>query len=193
MSLLFKPSYDIELLPLICGMAVSQALSGMTGREFLIKWPNDIICDGLKICGILCENSFIEQGSFAVAGIGVNLHQTAQDFIKLGLPHAGSVGMTTGVEHDIRNTATEIINLLEPLWLTLREQGFGALLKRYSDLCINIGKDVCVLSPDGSVLHKGKAVGISPDGRLLVDDSSGIVPVNSGEVSIRGLLGYTNP
>ncbi|MDD4414548.1 MAG: biotin--[acetyl-CoA-carboxylase] ligase [Oscillospiraceae bacterium] len=190
MSLLFKPSYETELLPLICGMAVSQALSGMTGEEFLIKWPNDIICGGLKICGILCENSLLEQDSFAVAGIGVNLNQTADDFSKLGLSNAGSVGMTAGVRLDIGDVASEIVNRLEPLWLTLREEGFSPLLERYSDLCINIGKDVCVLSPDGRVLHKGRAVGISPDGRLMVDDGSGIISVNSGEVSIRGLLGY---
>ena len=190
MSLLLKPSAGASLLPLICGMAVSQALGRLTGREFMIKWPNDIVCDGLKICGILCENCLNENGGFLVAGIGINLLQTADDFAVAGLSHAGSVYMAAGIKPDIEAVAADVVNRLEPLWLTLKEKGFGALHREYSGLCMNIGREVFVLSPDGGVLHRGRAVGIAPDVCLLIDNGSGIVPVHSGEVSLRGLFGY---
>ena len=86
MSLLFKPSYSAALLPLICGIAVSQALCMLTGRYYQIKWPNDIICRDLKICGILCENCLLPHGGYAVAGIGINLLQTGEEFKKEDCP-----------------------------------------------------------------------------------------------------------
>ncbi|HBT65799.1 MAG TPA: biotin--[acetyl-CoA-carboxylase] ligase, partial [Ruminococcaceae bacterium] len=96
LSLLIKPSNKAALLPLICGIAVCDALQLLTGKTFQIKWPNDIICEGYKICGVLCENCLSEDGGYAVAGIGINLDQTAEDFTKSGLPRAGSVRMVAG-------------------------------------------------------------------------------------------------
>ena len=103
MSVLLRGAADADWsgLPLVCGIAVAAALDRLAGERagmpFRIKWPNDIICAGRKMCGILCESSQGETGRFAVAGIGVNLTQTEADFRGEGLPHAGSVRMLTGI------------------------------------------------------------------------------------------------
>ena len=186
MSLLFKPSYSAALLPLICGIAVSQALCMLTGRYYQIKWPNDIICRDLKICGILCENCLLPHGGYAVAGIGINLLQTGEEFKKRGLPNAGSVYMVSGRAPDMEHLVASIINKLEPLWQILNQDGFSALKSQYEKLCITVGREVSVLSPDGRLQRKGLAVGIAEDGSQLVDSGNGPIGVKAGEVSVRG-------
>jgi BirA family biotin operon repressor/biotin-[acetyl-CoA-carboxylase] ligase len=191
MSILIKPSGENSaLLPLICGIAVSRALNGLTGKEFFIKWPNDIICQERKICGILCENNLSLDGSFAVAGIGINLTQSADYFEQAELPHAGSLKMFCSDIPDMATIAAEVINCIEPLWLTLSKKGFGSIKHQYQSLCINLGREVYVLSSDGKLIRRGKAVGIADNGSLLVDSGSGPIPVNAGEVSVRSKDGY---
>lgn len=190
MSVLFKTDADTAPLPLICGMAVTVALRGLCGGNFQIKWPNDIVCGGYKVCGILCENRWMSGGGFTVAGIGVNLEQSAEEFRLLGLPYAGSVKMVTGSDLDAEVTAAAVINALEPLWFRLKESGFAALRGEYEALCATVGRSVRVLSPDGEVLREGRAAGITEDGRLLVESGGESAAVNAGEVSVRGLEGY---
>lgn len=190
MSVLFKADTDMTLLPLISGMAVAQALRVLSGGEFQIKWPNDIVCGGYKVCGILCENRWVQDNRFAISGIGVNLKQSADDFRLLGLPYAASVKMVTGRSIDAEDTASAIVNALEPLWLRLQDSGFSALREDYEARCATIGRFVRVLSPDGDLLREGKAVGITDNGRLLIESGGERTAVNAGEVSVRGLEGY---
>lgn len=190
MSLLFKPSDGLEQLSLVCGLAVSRALSRLCGQMFQIKWPNDIVCGGRKVCGILCENRWTGNNGFVVAGIGVNLRQTAAAFEKAGLPYAVSLEMVSGQAFTVEKTAAAIVNELEPLWLRLKQEGFSSLRGEYEQGCITVGRPVRVLSLGGSILLEGIAVGIAEEGYLLVDSGSKIVPVSAGEVSVRGLDGY---
>ena len=111
LSVLFRTGGDVERLPLLCGLAVSGALEALTGAAFRIKWPNDIVCSGRKVCGILCESRPDGQGGLAVvAGMGVNLRQTAAWFAQAGLPHAGSVLELTGRTLSLEETAAAILN-----------------------------------------------------------------------------------
>lgn len=192
MSLLLHEQPAMDLLPLIGGLAVCRALQPWAFAPLQIKWPNDIVCGGRKLCGILCESGFDGQSRFAVVGIGVNLYQTAGQFAATGLPLACSLSMLSpGMPlPEAGEIAATILNELEPLWDALRLQGFATLRGAYEDKCINLGKAVQVLSPDGAVLLSGKAVGIADDGRLLVDTGEECIPVNAGEVSVRGEQGY---
>lgn len=189
MSLLLKTANNISLLPVVCGMAVSRALNKLANRNFFIKWPNDIICSNRKICGILCE-SVIGETAFAVAGFGINLMQTAESFERMGLPCAGSVSMVSGHELTAEETATEILNELEPLWNTLNNSGFEVLRPEYEKKCMTVGREVCVMTPNGKISYQGTAVGIALDGCLLVKHGENIVPVYAGEVTVRGIDGY---
>ena len=190
MSLLFKPAEGLAQLPLACGLAVVNALQLLTGTAFQIKWPNDIVCGGHKICGILCESCLQENGSFTIAGIGVNLLQTEADFEQQGLPFAASVDMMTGCRLSVEETAAAVVNELEPVWLRLRERGFRAIREDYTAKCVNIGQKVRVLSPDGRMKSEGRAAGVADDGCLLIDDGDKVTAVNAGEVSVRGFYGY---
>ena len=191
LSVLFRTGGDVERLPLLCGLAVSGALEALTGAAFRIKWPNDIVCSSRKVCGILCESRPDGQGGLAVvAGMGVNLRQTAAWFAQAGLPHAGSVLELTGRTLSLEETAAAILNQLEPLWDLCGQEGFAVLRERYARRCINLGRSVRVLSPDGAVRLEGTAVGVGEDGGLLVESGGEVIPVTAGEATVRGADGH---
>lgn len=190
MSILLKPGFNSSLLPLICGLGVSKALEKLVLREFLIKWPNDIICNDRKVCGILCENIVNSGGGYAIAGIGINLLQSERDFYSAGLPHAGSLKMFCEDIPGIAKIAAEVINCIEPLWLEYKNNGFDSIKKEYESKCVTLKKEVNVLSVSGKIICSGYAAGIADDGSLLVDSGNGPEPVNAGEVSIRTGNGY---
>ena len=131
------------------------------------------------------------QGGLAVvAGMGVNLRQTAAWFAQAGLPHAGSVLELTGRTLSLEETAAAILNQLEPLWDLCGQEGFAVLRERYARRCINLGRSVRVLSPDGAVRLEGTAVGVGEDGGLLVESGGEVIPVTAGEATVRGADGY---
>lgn len=190
MSLLFRPGTGLERLPLVCGLAGVRALTALTDTAFRIKWPNDIVCSGQKVCGILCESRFSGDNGFVVAGMGFNLLQSAEEFAAAGLPHAASVRQLTGRTLRPEQLAAAVVNELEPLWHIYRDVGFRALRNAYRDCCVNLGQQVRVLSPDGTVRLEGTAVDIDEDGCLVVKTADGLKAVEAGEVSVRGKQGY---
>ncbi len=190
MSLLLRPAARTALLAPVCGLAVSRALTALCGKKCGIKWPNDIVCGGRKVCGILCEACWPDGEGFAVAGIGVNLLQTGEELREAGLPHAASLRSLTGSAPGLEETAAAILNELEPLWLRLEREGFAALREEYEAACLTVGREVRVLFPDGAVRLEGRAVGIAEDGNLLIDHGGTVTAVNAGEVSVRGMAAY---
>lgn len=190
LSVLLKPLWEVSTLPLVAGLAVSRALFQLSGTAFPIKWPNDIVCSSRKVCGILCEGRPEKNGGFAVCGIGVNLLQTAADWETACLPHAGSLLQLTGRHFSPEEVAVAILNELEPLWDSLRRDGFAPLLPVFQKHCLTIGREVRVQSVDGAVLCEGTATAVEADGALRVHTEAGDRLVRAGEVSVRGLYGY---
>ena len=110
LSLLLKQPPHPDTLTLCAGVAVCEALEPLLpGEELGIKWPNDIILHGHKLCGILCESVCFGSSMDIVCGIGVNLAQTAEFFEKANIPHGGSVEMLTGVTINDRDKLAEDI------------------------------------------------------------------------------------
>ena len=164
---------------------------------FGIKWPNDIVCSGKKLGGILCESRLDRSGGYTVAGIGINLCQTREDFRRLGLDHATSLALCRPAAPSPAQTAAAFIEELEPLWQTWRREGFGPLREEFARRCVTLGQEVWVyasLAEAGELpLLEGTAVGIDDAGRLCVRGAAdnSITAVSAGEVSVRGLYGYS--
>jgi len=89
-------------------VAVGEAVFALTGVQAKVKWPNDLLIRGKKVCGIL-----IEQGRAVVAGIGLNLNQTADEFAAAGLPDATSLGIVAGEPVGHRAAAEELLRRLD--------------------------------------------------------------------------------
>lgn len=91
-----RKDFNFNLLPLISGIAVIETLKVITGIEMVLKWPNDILWENKKISGILIENIISENTIFCIAGIGINLNYTVDDFHEDLKDKITSIKMITG-------------------------------------------------------------------------------------------------
>lgn len=191
MTLLLKP--DIEpgnasMLTLVMGLAVRDALETVGNLDVWIKWPNDIVCDGKKVCGILTEMSAqIDYINHIVIGVGINVHNP--EFPEEMRDLATSVYRQTG-EHICRaELVAESLARFEMYYARyMRTQNLRDLLEEYNSHLINRGRNVQVM--DIRKNYTGIAQGINEMGELVVDTDDGIVQVSAGEVSVRGVYGY---
>ena len=183
--LLRRPPYPAAVT-LCAGVAVCRALRALSADfpETGIKWPNDIIVGGFKVCGILCESLCFGDRFDIICGIGVNLSQTREHFDGIGLPHAASIRELTGITPDRNALALDIVRRLRELCT----RDFSEIRSEYASLCLTIGREVRIVSESGE--RRAFAQDIAENGFLICRDESGEFEVNSGEVSVRGLLGY---
>ena len=196
LSYLYRPDCDpaaLSLLTSCAGLAVCQVLEEL-GLAPAIKWPNDIIIDRRKVCGILTKlASDAETATVngAVIGIGVNVTQQREDFPEELRNKAVSV-REAGITVPRAAVAAGIITRLDDLLLRQRilSQPTAALIGELTRRSCTVGSRVAVISPTGE--YEALAVGIAPDAGLIVELPDGSRrTVSSGEVSVRGLLGYT--
>jgi len=190
-SLLLRPQIDPSLIPhatLRAGLAAAEAIEVLTGLQPGIKWPNDLVIDTRKLCGILAEAGFSASGrlDWLIIGIGINVGHAIEDFPPELQDMATSLAM---LGHAIpRETlAAELMRQLQGLEADLSAP--ERYLPRYEAQCITLHQDVQLLQ--GSSVTPAYALGIAADGGLrvrLADGSERIV--GSGEVSVRGLYGY---
>ena len=186
MSLLLKQAPHPDTVTLCAGVAVCEAMEQFLPGEGLgIKWPNDIILRGHKLCGILCESVCFGSSIDIVCGIGVNLTQTAEFFERANIPHGGSVEMLTGVVIENREQLAQ--DIAERLYKYTRE-GFDAIREQYVARCLTVGKRIRIIENGNE--REAFAEGIAPNGFLICTDENGSFEVNSGEVSVRGLMDY---
>lgn len=186
LSLLLKQPPHPDTLTLCAGVAVCEALEPLLPSEQLgIKWPNDIILRDHKLCGILCESVCFGSSIDIVCGIGVNLSQSAEFFKKANIPHGGSVEMLTGVVIEDREKLAE--EIAERLYRYSRD-GFEAVREQYVKRCLTVGKRIRLI--ENGQEREAFAEGIASNGFLICSDENGRFEVNSGEVSVRGLLDY---
>lgn len=187
MSVLLKPYIAPPNAPeitLIAGLAVCRALKTFGAR---IKWPNDIVIDGKKICGILTEMSAeIERVNYIVCGIGINVN--TENFPKEISDKAASLYTVTGEKHNRCVIIRRVLEEFETLYKEYLQNGFAPLRESYKALCVNIGRHADAVYRDKTV--SGEAVDITDTGELVIKTTGGNVIVSSGEVSVSGIYGH---
>lgn len=179
------PLAQPSTLPLFASLAVADVLKERYGVDCQIKWPNDLLLNGKKIAGILCEG--LPEQNTLLCGIGINLAQPQSCFDAAELPHASSLalqGADVNLESDpgwLARTLTDF-GFDRDLY-AFERLGFEACRERYRERCINLGRHVHY---DGG---EGTAADVDSEGRLVVQDDSGVSRVFTGEVSVRGIYG----
>lgn len=191
MTLVLKPDFAPDrasMLTLIAALAVSKAISEKTGQEAEIKWPNDIVMNGKKVCGILTEMSAqLDYINHVVIGIGINVQN--ESFPKEIEQVATSILMETGQHVNRAELIEAVLEQFERYYeIFLETEDLSGLVKEYNTHLINMQKQVRVLDPKEP--YEAKAMGITPHGELIVDTWEGRKLVSSGEVSVRGVYGY---
>lgn len=192
MSFLLRPDippYCASMITLIAGMAVAQAVKTESGLEAQIKWPNDVVVNGRKICGILTEMSTeLERIHYIVTGIGINVNQ--KEFPQEIQATATSLRLETGERISRSALIARSMEQFEQYYEQfLKTRDLSLLKADYEHMLANLGREVLVLDPAGE--YRGICRGIDKGGRLLVElPDGGRRAVMSGEVSVRGIYGY---
>lgn len=197
LTALLRPNLPPErLLPVtaMAGVAVCDAVEELCGVRPGLKWPNDPVLGGKKLCGILTELSLEgETGrvQHLVLGIGVNVGQRAEDFSPEVAEMATSLSIALGRSVSRPALAAAEIRALDRLYARLLAGDLTADLEAYRRSCVNLGKTVQLISPDGA-RETARALDIDRDFSLVVRTGTGETKtVRSGEVSVRGMYGYT--
>lgn len=191
MTLMLKPEIrpdNASMLTLVAALAVSAAIRKQTGRPAGIKWPNDIVMNGKKICGILTEMSAqFDYVNHIVIGIGINVHNEA--FPEEIAHMATSLLLETGEHYNRAALVEKIWEQFEHYYgIFLETEDLGGLVKEYDANLVNRHQIVKVQDPREP--FEGKAMGITPRGELIVDTWESRKLVSAGEVSVRGVYGY---
>lgn len=163
----------VAWMPLAAGLALADALDTQVGDRAGLKWPNDVLVDGRKIAGVLCER---RRNAVAV-GFGVNLTLGRDE-----LPTEQATSLTLeGADGTAPVLADAVLwHMLRSLDALLPALGGEGLHAAVAASCTTIGRDVRVELPSGELL--GRAVGLGRAGELQVDSGSGIVDVRVGDV-----------
>ena len=191
MSLLLRPTLSpiqASGLTLVMALAVRESIMAMTGADCGIKWPNDIVSDGKKVCGILTEMSAEPDWiNHVVIGVGINV--TDDSFPEEIRDRAISVWQICGQKIRRAELIAEILKRFERFYdLYLQNGNMSALLEEYNAALINRGRKVRVLDPAGE--YEAVAEGINASGALIVEKDGQRKEIISGEVSVRGVYGY---
>lgn len=194
LSVVLRPNCPpAELMHLTCavGIAVCDAVEEALGFRPGIKWINDLVVGEKKLGGILAESSMdplTGHVSYAVVGIGINCNQLPEDFPKELQSVACSAAMATGASVDRAHLAAALICHMERMAGNLHER--STIMARYRRDCVTVGKEITVIA--GELRRPGRALEVLDNGSLLVEFADGrTTAVSSGEVSVRGLFGYT--
>ncbi|WP_457548472.1 biotin--[acetyl-CoA-carboxylase] ligase, partial [Archaeoglobus sp.] len=159
---------DIPKLTLTTGVAVAEAIGGR------LKWTNDVLIDGKKVCGILCELAGEVENPLIIVGIGINVNNPApKEFNAISLKdvHGKQLNRSEILGKVLRNFAKYYKMLIDGEWSKIRE--------RWKELSDTLSKDVVVRVAEKEL--RGRAVDIDEDGALLLETDKKIIKVYSGE------------
>ena len=193
MSLLLRPTFPPDkasMLTLLMAVSVAEVINGLyPDMKVNIKWPNDVLVEERKVCGILtemdAEPDFIHH---VVIGVGINVNQMS--FSPEVEKIATSLRLMHGEMIDRAQIIVGIMDYFEYYYGIFEERrDVSDFVHIYDGYLINRGREVRVLDPKGD--YTGVAEGINDKGELIVrlpDGSTSMVA--SGEVSVRGIYGY---
>lgn len=192
MTIVLRPEFSplcASMLTLVMGLSVAQAAGGL-GFSAAIKWPNDVVVSGRKICGILTEMSAdVDKIHHVVIGAGINVN--TREFPPEVADKATSLYLEGKKEFSRCRVLAAVLECFEKNYDKFVQTCDLSLLKGdYEKMLANLGRPVRVL--DTQEPYEGVALGINDRGELLVrrKDSGAVCRVGAGEVSVRGLYSY---
>ena len=190
--------------PLRVGIAVAAALHQAAGIEARIKWPNDLVIDGRKLAGILCEATSVGGDTVIIAGIGINVLQRAGDWPKELRDHAVSVAQVAETSDSGRSAVLNaLIAAMRPLFSRPLAPLDDDELHEFRRVDALRGMEISVTgtppgassgqTDDGNRVIRGTAAGIARDGALLLDAAGGMQRVSTGTVRIAATSTHITP
>lgn len=190
-SFLLRPETEalpnLSTITLAVGVACARAIQNSAGIDVGLKWVNDLVVDGRKLGGILCEMSARPSGNALIIGIGINVRFNADE-----LPDDLREKMTwleriTGQPVDPNLVIAEVAKQLEEIYDMLLDGRSKVILEQWKLRSITLGRRIIATSGERSI--EGTAVDIADGGALIVDVDGEKIELHAGEISIRNVDG----
>lgn len=164
LSLLLFPRAHSSSIPLLAALTIIRVLEDFGFSKLSVLWPNDVLLNNRKVCGVLCE----EFKKAIICGIGLNVNITS---FSHNLENATSLRIEAGHDFEIEEILDAILNRFEPFYRELQEQGLK--IKEVLNYIAGIGESVEITINKKNL--KGIVFGIDDDWALLLRDESGLV------------------
>jgi len=184
LSIILYPSVlHLPSLVMLASLAVVRSIEAVTGLKPQIKWPNDVLVNGKKVCGILIESQVKRANvEHAIIGIGANVNFRVSDFPGIA-PIATSLSDELGGEVSRLDIIRHLLVEIERLYLTLLG-GAGAIYEEWRDCLVTLGRKVQVKM--GETTYEGIAESVAKDGSLLLRHQDGsLTKIVAGDVTLR--------
>jgi BirA family biotin operon repressor/biotin-[acetyl-CoA-carboxylase] ligase len=184
LSLLLRPVIPkdlVGLLTLYASVAIARAIEKASRCSIECKWPNDLLLNGKKFCGILLENSF-QQGelSYSVIGAGINVNQT--QFPPELEQRATSLARECNTTFDRKQLLQGTLREMDSLYDDVRLGKLDRVTKEWSQRCTMFGQPVTVEQHHQTI--SGVAVKLHYDGGLILETPTGSTTVYAGDVTV---------
>ncbi len=176
---LYPEMVDLSGLIMVASLAVVRSIRAATGLSPEIKWPNDVLISGKKVCGILVE-SRVRKGivDYAIVGIGINANFRADDLVGVSFP-ATSLSDEMGKAESLPGLIRRLLAETEQLYRSLKAG--EPVYEQWRDNLITLGKEVSVISGDAE--DRGIAESVASDGSLLLRHQDGsLTTIPAGDV-----------
>jgi len=183
-SVLLRPRISVDVsgqLTLYASVAIARAIEQCVGVPVECKWPNDLLLNGKKFCGILLENSFQQSElSYAVIGAGININQRTLSPEIAG--RATSLSIETGKSFDRKEVFHVVLQELDLLYKSAREGDFSFIEAEWTRRCFMFGKTVTVQQHDHTIA--GTVLRLNHDAGLVIATSDGLQTIYAGDVTL---------
>jgi BirA family biotin operon repressor/biotin-[acetyl-CoA-carboxylase] ligase len=178
-----KPMAELGCLPLVLALSVVQSLARAGLKGHRVKWPNDLLLDGRKLCGCLVEIKGDAKGPcYAVLGVGINVHMPESEVTnEIDQPWTDLHSQLPACSRN--DLAALLLEELIKQLVLFTEQGFTPFRDFWAQVDGLNGRIVNVYSGSSSV--QGTARGINDQGALLLDTGTEVLSLHAGEVSVK--------
>jgi BirA family biotin operon repressor/biotin-[acetyl-CoA-carboxylase] ligase len=183
LSIILHPTpARLPSLIMVASLAVVHCIEKVSGLEAQIKWPNDVLVNGKKVCGILIESDVRGNAvDYAVIGIGLNVNLNTADFPEIAVT-ATSISQELGEKISRREMIRCLLVEVENLYLALPEG--DSVFREWRERLVTLGKEVNINS--GKASYKGIAESVASDGSLFLRQPDGnLIKIVAGDVSLR--------
>jgi BirA family biotin operon repressor/biotin-[acetyl-CoA-carboxylase] ligase len=183
LSIILYPPLDyLPSLIMVASLAVAGSVERVTGLKAKLKWPNDVLVNGKKVCGILVESDVRgNRVDYAVIGIGINANLKLSEFPQIA-PMATSLSQELGRDVSRREIVRSLLAEAERLYLALASG--DSVFKQWRSRLVTLGQEVQVSSAEAT--YKGVAESVASDGSLLLRQPDGnLLKIVAGDVTLR--------
>ncbi|MFQ5863919.1 MAG: biotin--[acetyl-CoA-carboxylase] ligase [bacterium] len=185
-SLILKPNISVEksgLISLLAGVSVAQAVENVVHLTAILKWPNDVLINSKKFCGVLIESEMESKKlTFVILGIGINVNQSVGDFSNVVLEQATSLQIESKSSIDRINLLAEVLHYLEKYYLEFKSGNFSNIVNEWKKRCPFVNRKILVKQNDHQL--SGVFEDLDAEGRLLLRLMNGeIKKISEGETT----------